>query len=134
MAVVCRCRYRARGRGPYAHWVQARAKLGEILVILCSASGLAVTPAVIVTLNNPHTPNAAGPAGSYRIMDLSAEELLSHSEWLRRFAAALVRDRQDADDLAQDALVALAATDSEVRDVRGFLACLLYTSPSPRDS
>ncbi len=56
------------------------------------------------------------------MMNLSAEELLDHSQWLRRFAAALVRNSEDADDLAQDALVALAGSRSKVRDVRGFLA------------
>jgi RNA polymerase sigma factor (sigma-70 family) len=65
-------------------------------------------------VNNKSTLNRLGA--------LSSSELLEHTTWLRSFAAALVRDGHEAEDLVQDAFGVLATTQSEVRDVRSFLA------------
>ena len=56
--------------------------------------------------------------------DLTPDELIGHTRWLRRFALRLVADESRADDLAQQAWVELAKRDPRrgVADLRGFLA------------
>jgi RNA polymerase sigma factor (sigma-70 family) len=56
--------------------------------------------------------------------DLTPDELIGHTRWLRRFALRLVADESSADDLAQQAWVELAKQRPERRivDLRAFLA------------
>lgn len=54
---------------------------------------------------------------------LSPEQLLEHVDWLRRLAGALVRDRAEADDLAQETVQVALANPPEIdRPVRPWLA------------
>src|SRR4051794_3062539 len=57
---------------------------------------------------------------------LRPEQLLAHVEWMRRLALALVRDPDEADDLAQDGVqAALARPPLTDRPVRPWLAGVL---------
>lgn len=53
---------------------------------------------------------------------LKIEELSQNMGWLRSLARGLVRDPSDAEDLAQATLCTAVASQSEMQDVRGFLA------------
>ena len=53
---------------------------------------------------------------------LRVDELLEHATWLRTFAAALVRDPNEAEDLVQGALGAARRTPQNIQNLRAYLA------------
>lgn len=58
---------------------------------------------------------------------LSPAALLEHVEWIRRLAAALVADRELAEDLAQETcVVALERAPAEPHNLRQWLAVVLH--------
>ena len=61
------------------------------------------------------------------------EWLREHGSRLLLFARQQTRRQEDAEDILQEALVKLARKVDHGSFVGGQKACLLYTSPSPRD-
>ena len=71
----------------------------------------------VSTVKSPrHTSESSGPLAA-----IDPQELLAHSEWLKGFARALVRNEAEAEDLAQEAMGVLASTTRKVRDLRAYL-------------
>ena len=57
-----------------------------------------------------------------------------HRGWVLALLRAVIHDADQAEDLTQNVFCRLHTCCGEYRARGQFVACLLYTSPSPRDS